>query len=141
VAVAAGCAKHAVSVTPPSPSGIIAERCAHLGNLLPQQLESLRPRVITPRSPLVHVWGSPPVVLACGVEQPSGYSATSSETTVVDGVQWFEQPGSDTVVWTAIGRPTGSGPAVNVRLAVPTSYQGQGAFLVDLARPLKAAVM
>jgi hypothetical protein len=126
-------------VHPPAPSPAAAERCAHLGNVLPQRLESLRPRVISPRSPLVHAWGSPAVILTCGVPSPPGYSPTSSETTAVNGVRWFEQPGSKTVIWTAL-RPGDGDQTVNVALMVPTSYQAQGAFLVDLAQPLKTAL-
>jgi hypothetical protein len=136
----AGCSNDSVSVHPPNPTPIVAESCSHLGNVLPQRMESLRPRVISPRSPLVHAWGSPPVVLTCGVATPAGYSATSSETTAVDGVRWFEQPGPKTVVWTALRPGDSRAQPVNVRLAVPTSYQAQGAFLVDLAQPLKTAL-
>jgi hypothetical protein len=88
----------------------------------------------------VHAWGSPAVVLTCGVPAPAGYSATSSQTAGVNGVQWYEQPGTSIVTWTAI-RPGRRGvPPVYLALQVPTHYQGQGAFLVDLARPLKQAL-
>jgi hypothetical protein len=127
-------------VQPPTPSPIVAERCSHLGNALPQRLETLRPRVISPRSPLVHAWGNPAVILSCGVPTPAAYSPASSETTTVDGVRWFEQPGSKTVVWTALRPSDGHGQATNVRLVVPTSYDGQGAYLVDLAPALKSAL-
>jgi hypothetical protein len=96
--------------------------------------------VITPLTPLVHAWGKPPIVLTCGVPVPAGFSPGSTSTTAVDGVRWFEEVGADTVTWTAI-RPGGpTGVAVNVALVVPTSYEAQGAFLVDLAGPLKAAL-
>jgi hypothetical protein len=121
-------------VQPPNPTPVVGELCSHLSNLLPEQLESLRPRVISPRSPLVHAWGDPAIVLSCGVGVPAGYSPTSSATTVVNGVRWFQQPGPKMVVWTALR------PGVNVRLVVPTSYLDQGSFLVDLAGPLTAAL-
>jgi hypothetical protein len=128
-------------VVPPTPSPLVAERCAHLGNLLPQALESLRPRVISPLTPLVHAWGNPAIVLTCGVPLPAGYSPRSSQTTDVNAVRWFEQVGSHTVTWTALLSGAGRGQTVNVRLEVPTSYKdGQGAFLVDLSGPLKAAL-
>jgi Protein of unknown function (DUF3515) len=78
-------------------------------------------------------------VLTCGVPAPRGYSPSSSETAVVDGVQWYEQPGTDVVRWTAIRPAAAPAHAVYIELAVPTHYQGQGAFLVDVARPLKTA--
>lgn len=96
--------------------------------------------MISPHSPLVHAWGSPPIVLSCGVGVPSGYSATSSETTEVNGVRWFQQLGKKAVTWTALV-PSGIGrQTVNVRLEVPVHYQAQGAFLVDLAAALKTAL-
>lgn len=114
--------------------------CAHLNTLLPGRLESLGSRVVEPHSPLTHAWGDPAVVLRCGVARPAGYSPKSSETTVVNGVTWFQQIGKDTVTWTAL-RPARSGvPEVDVALTIPTHYAEQGAFLVDLATPLKAAL-
>lgn len=96
--------------------------------------------MITPRTPLVHVWGSPPVVLTCGVPIPAGYLPKSSETTAVNGVRWFEQAAADAVTWTALRPGPAAGQTIYVRLVVPTSYPGQGAFLVDLAGALKSAL-
>jgi hypothetical protein len=140
IALLSGCSKSTVAVNPPLPRPAVAEQCAQLGDTLPQRLESLRPRVISPRSPLVHAWGSPAVVLTCGVNAPAGYSASSSETTAVNGVQWYQQPATKIVTWTAIRPGTRGAPAVYVALQVPTHYQAQGAFLVDLASPLKTAL-
>jgi hypothetical protein len=128
-----------VHVSPPLLSPNLQERCSHLGNLLPHGLESLTPRVITPLTPFVHAWGNPAVILTCGVSVPAAYSASSSETTEVDGVRWFEEPGAHLVTWTALLGSAKAGTAVNVRLAVPTHYDAQGGFLVDLAKPLKTA--
>jgi hypothetical protein len=116
----------------------VGERCVHLNVVLPQRIENLRPRVISPKTQFVHAWGDPAIVLTCGVGLPAGYSPTSSETTAVDGIEWFEQPSSDSVTWTAISpHRLADGQSVNVSLVVPTSYDGQGAFLVDLAPALK----
>jgi len=115
-------------------------KCAALNNELPSRLEGLKPRVVSPSTPLVHAWGDPAVVATCGVPAPRGYSAGSSETTEVDGIRWFQQIGSKSVTWTAL-RPGGvNGQTINVRLVVPVHYAAQGAFLVDLAPALKAAL-
>jgi hypothetical protein len=132
-------------VTPPQPPPAVAERCAHLNNLLPQRLviagqAALTPRVVSPVTPLVHAWGNPAVVLSCGVPKPAGYSARSSELTAVNGVRWFEQISPDVVTWTAIRADASSGDTVYLRLVVPSSYQGQGGFLVDLTEPVKTAL-
>jgi hypothetical protein len=130
-----------VSVQPPTPNPLVAEQCVHLNVSLPQRLDSLTPRVVSPATQFVHAWGDPAVVLSCGVGLPAGYSPRSSETTLVNHVQWYEQPGSDTVTWTAISRRTlADGEHVNVRLVVPTRYEGQGVFLVALAPALKATL-
>jgi Protein of unknown function (DUF3515) len=107
---------------------------------LPQRTEALRPRVISPRTPLAHAWGSPAVVLTCGVSRPAGYSPTSSETTDVNGVRWFQQPASKIITWTALRPGVVAGRPIYVELAVPTHYQAQGPFLIDLAQPLKTAL-
>jgi Protein of unknown function (DUF3515) len=129
-----------VAVDPPTPSAQVAEHCAPLSNQLPQRLESLKPRVISPTSPLVHAWGSPAVILRCGVPRPAGYSPSSAETTEVDGVEWFQQIGDKTVTWTAARTGPVPGQTIYLDLTVPTQYEAQGAFLVDLAQPIKTAL-
>jgi hypothetical protein len=108
--------------------------CSRLVDHLPSRLERLAPRLVAPRSPLVHAWGHTPVVLRCGVPTPAGYAADSAQTVEVNGVSWFQEVAGKTVVWTAIRQEA------NVELRVPTSYQAQGAFLVDLADPIKTAI-
>lgn len=95
-------------------------------------LEGHSSRVVEPRSPLVHAWGSPPIVLRCGVGTPAGYDPRSAFTTDVNGVQWFQQRGGDVIRWTAIRR------TANVELSVPTTYEEQGPFLVDIGAAIEA---
>jgi hypothetical protein len=68
------------------------------------------------------------------VPTPAGYSDSSPSTTEVNGVTWFQQIEGARVVWTAIRN------RANVELTVPTSYQGQGAFLVDVGAAIRAAI-
>jgi hypothetical protein len=110
----------------------VGERCAHLGNALPSKLEGLSSRTTTPRSALTHAWGGKTVVLRCGVARPAGLAG--ADLAVVNGVRWFQQARPTSVTWIALR------PHVNVELTIPTSYQGQVAFLVDLAAPLKKAL-
>jgi hypothetical protein len=132
VAAAAGCSAAPVAITPPAPAGAILQRCTQLGNALPVKLEGLSSRVTRPPSPLTHAWGKPPVVLRCGVPRPAGIAG--AELTIVNGVRWFQQIGHKAVTWTALR------PGADVAVTIPTSYQGQSAFLVDLAAPLKRAL-
>jgi hypothetical protein len=134
------CSHGTFTVAPPNPSGPVQQRCAHLGDELPATLAGLKSRVVSPRSPLTHAWGRPPVVLRCGVAAPRGYSATSSSTTAVDGVRWYQLVGDDTVEWTAIRPGPSHRSPVFVELAVPRSYPAQGGLLVALAGPIKAAL-
>ncbi len=136
----AACAHGTFTVQPPNPSGPVQQLCAHLGDQLPASLGSLKSRVVSPRSPLTHAWGSPPVVLRCGVSAPPGYSPASSATTAINGVRWYQDVGSGEVVWTAIRPGPTSRSSVFVELAVPRSYQAQGGLLVDLAGPIKTAI-
>jgi hypothetical protein len=116
------------------PSGAVRAICARLVDYLPPTLAGNASRVISPRSPLVHVWGDPPIVLRCGVPRPAGYDPASAEATVVNGVHWFQQIGTDDVTWTAIRR------GVNLELTVPKSYDAQGAFLVALGASIDKTI-
>jgi Protein of unknown function (DUF3515) len=123
-----------VHVTPPNPSGPQTAACARLVDYLPAVLDGKHSRVVEPRSPLVHAWGSPPIVLRCGVPQPADYDPGSPQTASVDGVIWFQHIGRTTVTWTAIRH------AADVELIVPTSYAAQGGFLVELGKALKQTI-
>jgi len=108
--------------------------CARLVNYLPAKLDGQHSRVVRPRSPLVHAWGSPPIVLRCGVPRPAGYDPASPQTASVNGVVWFQQVEPNDVRWTAIRR------TADVELLVPRHYEAQGGFLVELAGSLKRSL-
>ena len=80
---------------------------------------------------MVHAWGSPPIVMRCGVPRPAGFSRSSPQTAFVDGVEWFQEIGGTSVTWTAIRK------SAYVALIVPTSYPAQGGLLVELGAALK----
>ena len=121
-------------VTPPTPAGTVASTCARLVNYLPSILDGRHSRVVQPRSPLVHAWGSPPIVLRCGVPEPADYDPGSPQTASVDGVIWFQSIGRTAVTWTAIRH------TADVELIVPTSYKAQGGFLVELGKSIKQTI-
>jgi len=130
------CGAGAVKVTPPSPPNAVLTVCARLTDQLPNLLEHLQSRLTDPRSSLVYAWGSGshPVVLRCGVPKPADYSESSAQTVVVNGVSWFQQVQPGHVIWTAVRHNA------NIELSVPTKYQGQGAFLVDIGRAISASI-
>jgi hypothetical protein len=99
---------------------------------LPASIEGLATRATRPPSAYTHAWGTPPVVLRCGVRRPAGVAG--AQIVIVNGVRWFKRAVAGGVTWTALR------PAADVALSVPTSYEDQGSFLVDLAQPLKRAL-
>jgi hypothetical protein len=131
--VLAGCSTKPspVAVPPPVPVGPAASHCARLVKSLPATLEGQRTRATKPRSPLTHAWGKAAVVLRCGVPRPAGIAG--AQIVIVNGVRWFKQSGPGSITWTALR------PGTYVALTIPTSYEDQGAFLVDLASLLKRA--
>lgn len=131
----AGCGTPVLHVAPPHPANATVVACARLTDHLPNQLENLNSRLVNPRGPLVHAWGDrKPVVLRCGVPTPAGYDPNSASTARVNGVDWFQQIFPDRVVWTAVRK------TANVELTVPTSYDAQGGFLVDIGAAVAATV-
>jgi hypothetical protein len=112
----------------------VVEACARLVNYLPGTLEGQHSRVVSPRSPLVHAWGSPPITLRCGVPRPADYDPSSPQSARVNGVIWFQHIESTKVRWTAIRHEA------NVELLVPKSYEAQGGFLVDIGRAITATI-
>jgi hypothetical protein len=132
--VLAGCSSKpsAVAVAPTVPTGAAATPCTHLVSALPATIEGLATRATQPPSSYTHAWGKPPVVLRCGVRRPAGIAG--AQIVIVNGVRWFKQGVPGAITWTAL-RPT-----ADVALSIPTSYEDQGSFLVDLARPLKRSL-
>jgi hypothetical protein len=134
LAAVTGCDSGSVHVVPPEPAGAVRQECARLVNYLPPTLDGNGSRVVDPRSPLVHAWGSPPIVMRCGVPTPPGFDPSSAQVARVDGVRWFQYVGTDTVTWTAVRR------IANVELVVPKAYQGQGGLLVELGTAIRKTI-
>jgi hypothetical protein len=130
----AGCHAGGVAVTPPQPTGAERAACARLVDYLPGILLGHHPQVVHPRSPLVHAWGSPAIVLRCGVPRPKAFDPASPQVATVNGVVWFQQIGAKTVSWTAIRR------SADVRLLVPTAYDAQGGILVAIGNALRRSL-
>jgi len=84
--------------------------CPTLMGGLPLALADSPARPVRSASAYAAAWGEPPIVLRCGVPRPAALAADSS-LLLVNGVDWFVEPGSDTV-WTSVGR----GVYVDVRV-------------------------
>lgn len=72
--------------------------------------------------------------MRCGVPKPADFDPASPQTATVDGVVWFQEIGPDTVTWTAIRHNA------DVELRVPSSYQAQGGFLVELGHAIRQTI-
>ena len=126
VAALAGCTgSPAVPVV--VPGGRVAG-CGRLHHELPDSLDGRDRRDTEPASARTAAWGTPPVVLRCGVPRPDGLSA-GSELIEVDGVSWYLAEPSPPYVFTVVDR----GTFVQVRVPRSVPRDRATAPLVDLA--------
>jgi hypothetical protein len=120
---------------PPAPSASEAAACRKLAAVLPATIgDGLKSRKVTPSSPYLHAWGSPGVVLRCGVGYPPNFNATSL-TGTVDGIFWFPTQAADVVIYTTVQRT----PRVSV--AVPSHYSQSFDLLTSLSAAIKATTV
>jgi hypothetical protein len=114
----------------PTPTG--TTECGRLVAALPDELAGRARRTTSPTSDLVVAWGSPAVVLRCGVAGPT---TDAGDHVTVDGVSWLT-PGAvhGRVVWTTTGRST------SVELSVPDSINDQETLLGALAPAVSASL-
>jgi hypothetical protein len=111
----------------PTPTAADAAACTKLSDALPATIgDGLKSRKVTPSSPLLHAWGTPGVVLRCGVGYPPNF-ATTSPGSEVGGVLWFPTQTSDAVIYTSVDRV----PRVSV--AVPSHYSQSFDILTSLS--------
>lgn len=121
----AGC-QQALHVDPPALSGSTAYICSSLHARLPDEVDGHTVTALDPRSPYTAGWGQPTIVWRCGVPTPAELTPTS-QTIVVDGVQWFPQKLTDGYLFTTVGR------SVNIDVSVPSAYSPEADVLVDLS--------
>jgi hypothetical protein len=129
----AACGAGAVEVPLPHPDAAATDLCRGLHDRLRQKLLGRPRRATTPTSPLVTAWGSPAIVLRCGVPRPAALQPTS-ELAVINGISWLAVPPERPVTFTAVGR------RAYVEVTVPLAYSPPGDALIELADPIKAAI-
>jgi hypothetical protein len=118
---------------PPVLSGAEAVACKKLAAALPPTIgDDLKPRKVTPNSPFLHAWGTPGVVLRCGVGYPPNFLTTSPGSDVA-GILWFPTQTADAVIYTSVDRV----PRVSV--AVPSHYSQSFDILSSVSDALKQA--
>lgn len=128
VSIATACASPAVHLaTVPDPVGGEGAACERLVRSLPPSVgEDFRRRRINPRSADVVAWGTPAVVLYCGVGVPADYRP-DSHLLIVNGIGWYENARGADLVYTTTTRT----PRVSV--AVPRKLRSSFEVLVDLS--------
>lgn len=109
--------------------------CDRLHEELPSSVAGRGSRTTAPSSDRTAAWGSPALVLRCGVDRPRGLRPTS-ELIEVNGVDWFLAAPAPPYVFTAVGR----GTFVEVRVPRSVPRSDATAPLVDLARPVQRAL-
>jgi hypothetical protein len=128
-----GCGTGAVEVPVPRPPAAIASVCGNLRGRLPAKVHGKSRRATSPKSSLVTAWGSPAIVVRCGVPRPTALKPTS-QLAVINGVNWLAVPPDRPVTFTAVGR------RAYIEVTVPGAYEPPGDVLIELAGPIKAAV-
>ena len=127
----AGCSS-GVPVDPPTLSGAAAYTCAALHGRLPDEVSGQTVTAVEPQSPYTQAWGSPAIVLRCGVPVPAALTPTS-QLVSVDGVDWLPEQLSDGYRFSTVGR------AVTVEVTVPHHYAPEAGALADLSPVVAAA--
>lgn len=133
----------AVAVTPPKVDAQTQAACTSLQHHLPETVDGQKRVSTSPSSPLTAAWGSSPIVLTCGIGEPTVLVSGSkdydadAQAVYADGVAWLPVPESDGYAFVAIQR------SVYIELFVPKSYYlaSTGAPTMDAPTDLSAAVI
>ena len=133
-ALLTGCSS-ALPVPPPepAPSGAAAYACAAMRGRLPDEVDGATVTAVKPQSPFTGAWGSPAIVLRCGVGVPTALTPTS-QLLVVDGVSWLPEQLTQGYLFTTVGL------AVNVEVSVPDHYAPEADALADITPAIVAVV-
>ncbi len=107
--------------------------CADLVEALPEVVDDAVRRDVEPASQTAAAWGHPPVILRCGVAEPTDVDPTQAVLEVA-GVGWRAASGSGGTFFYTDDR------AVVVEVAVPDDYAPEADVLSDLADAVAATV-
>ena len=135
---ATGCssADDDASAVVPSPDAKVTKLCQNLDKVLPKKVDGLDRNDPGPRSALTAGWGSPAIILRCGVERPAKMSDPEADGVEADGVGWLLQKRDD-----GSFRFTTTLRRAYVEVTIPKARTGNGvAPLADLAAPVKKAI-
>ncbi|MEU6810600.1 DUF3515 domain-containing protein [Streptomyces sp. NPDC046831] len=94
---AAGCssADHGATAAVPRPGAAAAKLCRALDGALPRTVDGASRQDPEPASALTAGWGSPAIILRCGVPRPAELNDPEAEAAEVNGVDWLLQEQGD----------------------------------------------
>ncbi|GHK04632.1 DUF3515 domain-containing protein [Streptomyces sp. NPDC003753] len=124
------------SAAVPSPDAKVAKLCRNLDEVLPRKVGGQGRNDPEPRSALTAGWGSPAIILRCGVERPAEMSDPDADGVEVNGVGWLLQKEND-----GSFRFTTTLRQAYVEVTIPKARTAGGAGpLVDVAPAVKKAI-
>ncbi|MEU6321446.1 DUF3515 domain-containing protein [Streptomyces sp. NPDC047009] len=87
----AGCSSSddSPSAAVPSPDAKVTKLCQNLDQALPRKVDGLARNDPEPRSALTAGWGSPAIILRCGVERPAEMNDPEADGLEANGVGWL----------------------------------------------------
>lgn len=133
VSTLSSCGLGAVDVDEFEPEPGSTDACAALFADLPDTLGNAVRRDVNLDDSLAAAWGSPPIVLRCGVGLPAAYRP-DAQLFEVDGVSWLAEDGEGGRFFTSVQRQ------VLVEVAVPSDYSPEAEILTELADPIAGAI-
>lgn len=135
---AAGCSSSDDSATAavPSPDTAVTKLCRNLDRNLPRKVDGLSRQDPRPASALTAGWGSPAIILRCGVPRPAEMNDPDADAAEVNGVTWLlQKQGDGSFHFTTTLR------LAYVEVTIPAKRTDRGvAPLVDLAPAVKKAI-
>ncbi|MDQ0993262.1 DUF3515 domain-containing protein [Streptomyces sp. V3I7] len=134
----AGCsaADDSPAVAAPRPDAKTAGMCRNLHQELPGTLDGQRRDDPAPRSAYTAAWGSPAIILRCGVERPARMRDPEADGVEVNGVGWLLVKRDD-----GSFRFTTTLRAAYVEVTLPKERTAHGLTpLIGLAEPIKKAI-
>lgn len=110
--------------------------CQNLDKVLPRKVDGLDRNDPGPRSALTAGWGSPAIILRCGVTRPAEMNDPEADGVEADGVGWLLQKRDD-----GSFRFTTTLRTAYVEVSLPKARTGDGLGpLADLAPAVKEAI-
>ncbi|MEU6219121.1 DUF3515 domain-containing protein [Streptomyces sp. NPDC047022] len=120
----------------PSPDAKVAKLCQNLDKVLPRTVDGLDRNDPEPRSALTAGWGSPAIILRCGVPRPAQMNDPEADGVEADDVGWLLQKQDD-----GSFRFTTTLRTAYVEVDLPKAHTADGlAPLADLAPAVKKAI-